>query len=242
MILLLDVGNSRLKWATAESEQLQFGGSLVHGGDPAAGIEQLPAHPVNAVWVANVTGNVLGDSLAAALQQRYGKSPQFARVCAERGGLRCAYAEPGRLGVDRWLCLLATWTRRRGAACVASAGTALTFDAVDSGGQHLGGTISPGLRAAQQAVLGSTRFAAAAPLDAYEEGLGRDTDACVRQGALHSAAGLLDRLSSRHGVSAPCYLTGGDAALLAPHLAGTWEQRPHLVLEGLLVLAGGCGK
>jgi type III pantothenate kinase len=235
--LLIDVGNSRLKWAQAHAGGLGVGGAIEHGSDPAAAVAAIPETQVEAVWIANVTGPALGEPLAAALAQRYGVVPRFAAVAARHAGLAVAYAEPQRLGVDRWLCLLAAWTQARGAACVASAGTALTFDAVDASGRHLGGIIAPGLTTMQQAVLGATRFAAAGPNAAYTEGLGADTDACVRQGGLHAAAGALDRLAGKYGADAPRLLTGGDAEALLPHLAPGWTLRPNLVLEGLLVLA-----
>lgn len=239
MKLLLDVGNSRLKWTQAEADGLSGTAAIEHAGDPAAAVHALPAMQPAAIWVANVTGAALGEPLAAALERRFNVQPRFAAVEAQRAGLRVAYAEPQRLGVDRWLALLAAWTQARAAVCVASAGTALTFDAVDGEGRHLGGIIAPGLIAMQQAVLGTTRFAAAGPDAAYSAGLGADTEACVRQGALHAGAGALDRLAAQYGEGASLLLTGGDAERLLPHLAPGWSLRPNLVLEGLLVLASG---
>ena len=237
MKLLIDVGNSRLKWAQAGAGRLGAGGAIEHGGDPAAAVAALPETKTEVVWIANVTGATLGEPLAVALARRYGVAPRFAAVAARHAGLAVAYAEPQRLGVDRWLCLLAAWTQARGPACVASAGTALTFDAVAAQGRHLGGVIAPGLITMQQAVLGATRFAAAGPDAAYSQGLGADTEACVRQGALHAAAGALDRLAAKYGADAPRLLTGGDAEALLPPPGSGWTLRPHLVLEGLLVLA-----
>lgn len=233
--LLIDVGNSRLKWALAQGGALAPAQALVHHGDPAAVVARIDAPAVAAIRVANVTGAEHAATLAAALMARFGVAPRFAVSDAAHGTLRSAYAEPGRLGVDRWLMLLAARARTPGAACIASAGTALTFDALAADGQHLGGIIAPGLVTAQQAVLGATRFAASGPDHAYEAGLGRDTEACVRQGALHACAGLVERLAARHA-GALLLLTGGDAASLRPHLAGDWQLLPDLVLEGLLAL------
>ena len=237
-LLLLDVGNSRLKWALADAAGLRNGGAVEHGGNPAAAAAAIGLDQTDAIWIANVTGATLGDQLAAALNARYGVAPRFAAVQAEYAGLRVAYAEPQRLGIDRWLALLAAWTETRGAACVVSAGTALTFDAVDATGQHLGGVIAPGLLTMQQAVLGVTRFPATGPAQIYSEGLGADTDACVRQGALHAAAGMVERLAGRYASgSAQRLITGGDAARLLPHVGEGWSLRPNLVMEGLLAYA-----
>lgn len=236
-LLLLDVGNSRLKWARAGAAGLGEGGAVEHGGNPAAALAAVDMAAADAIWIANVTGAALGDKLAAVLKTRFGVAPQFARVEAEHAGLKVAYANYQLLGIDRWLCLLAAWSEARGPVCVASAGTALTFDAVDVQGQHLGGVIAPGLLTMQQAVLGATRFPSNGPAQHYDEGLGTDTDACVRQGALHAGAGLVDRLRERYGLDAKCLLTGGDAARLLPHLQAGWSVRPNLVMEGLLALA-----
>jgi type III pantothenate kinase len=239
MMLLLDVGNSRLKWAPADAAGLREGGAIEHGGNPAAAAALIGLDAAQGIHVANVTGAELGEKLAAVLQTRYGVAPRFAQVRAECAGLRIAYVDPTRLGIDRWLCLLAAWSEARGPACVVSAGTALTFDAVDADGRHLGGVIAPGLLTMQQAVLGATRFSASGPAQDYDEGLGRDTEACVRQGAMHAGAGLVERLAARYGSSGSRLLTGGDAPRLLPHLGGEWTLRPNLVMEGLLAYARG---
>ena len=239
-LLLLDVGNSRLKWASAAASGLGLGegGAIEHGGNPAAAVATIGIAKADAIWIANVTGAALGDKLAGVLKTSFGVAPRFAGVQAAYAGLRVAYAEPQRLGIDRWLALLAAWTETRGAACVVSAGTALTFDAVDATGQHVGGVIAPGLLTMQQAVLGVTRFPATGPAQIYSEGLGADTDACVRQGALHAAAGMVERLAGRYASgSAQRLITGGDAARLLPHVGEGWSLRPNLVMEGLLAYA-----
>lgn len=257
--LLIDIGNSRLKWVAASlrhsSRQLGEGserasaddqGSVLsaavainHDGNMATAIDaiarqwQRPAP--SAVFIAHVTGASFELAISQAVDAAFGTPPQFARSAAECLGLRSAYAEPLRLGVDRWLAMLAIWARTRQPFCVASAGTALTFDAVDANGQHQGGVIAPGLAGLIDATLGRTRFAVAAIVPEFTDGLGLDTEACVRLGALHAAAGLLDRLGARY--SGAQLLAGGDASMLAPLLATSWQIEPDLVLQGLAVWA-----
>jgi type III pantothenate kinase len=236
VILLLDIGNTRFKWATWDGTRLAPGGALTHGGAAAAAFYSLALPKAKAVWVSCVLDVSMQGDLAGKITEHFGYTPRFARVENGRGGLRVAYAEAKKLGVDRWLCMQALWAQQKQAFCVASAGTALTFDAVDDGGQHLGGLIGPGLLTAQKAVLNSTQFEASVQTS-YTGGLGRDTDACVRQGALHACAGMIQR-AARLGSGAHV-ITGGDAAVLLPHLGGDWDWRPDLVMEGLLVLARG---
>lgn len=236
-LLLIDVGNSRLKWALACGGVLTVGDAIEHHSDPAAAFVRIGAGAVDAVWIADVIGGNLRAALLRTVRTCYRLEPHFAASESSRAGLVCAYAQPQRFGVDRWLMLLAAWTRIHAAVCVVSAGTALTFDAIDSHGRHLGGVIAPGLRAMQQAVLGTTRFDAGGPRQDYNDSLGAETEVCVRQGALHAAAGLIERLTLRYGDDAACWLSGGDTDALLPHLPPTWDPHPNLVLEGLLALA-----
>jgi len=239
--LLIDLGNSRLKWVLAEGADFVQRGVRAHHGDPVSAFDaiaaEIPAAP-GALWFANVAGADVAAQVRQAAQQRWQLQAQLAQVVDGQGGLQLAYAQPQRLGVDRWLMMQALWAQYRQAFVVVSAGTALTFDAVDAQGRHRGGVIAPGLITMQTAVLGATRFEAGGPDQQFDDGLGADTEACVRQGALHACAGLIDRLAARYAeAQVHAVLSGGDALVLAPHLAMQWLQRPDLVLEGLQVLA-----
>jgi len=237
MKLLIDVGNTRLKWALGQDASVCEPSALIHGGEPAGCIAKLPLSAVDEVWIAQVAGSEHADALAAAVRDRFGMPPQFARSSAEWRALRSAYDEPHRLGVDRWLALMAAWSEASSACCVIDAGTALTADCVDDSGRHLGGYIAAGLETQQRAVLGATRFATRDAATDYGSGLGRDTEACVRQGAMLACLGAIDRAAALAGAGARCLITGGDAVHLHPHLGAHWIWRPHLVLEGLLAFA-----
>ncbi len=239
--LLVDVGNSRIKWALAEGGVLGAVNAQAHRGDPVAAVDAVAATIAQApagILIASVAGSSFDAQIAQACVRHWPVEAQFAAVQNGHSGLRLAYSQPQRLGVDRWLMMLALWQKTRAAFVVASAGTALTVDVVDARGQHLGGVIAPGLVTMQQAVLGATRFAASGVDHAFDNELGADTEACVRQGALHACAGLLDRLAARYAAqSAVNVLSGGDAATLQAVLASPWTVQPDLVLAGLLALS-----
>lgn len=237
MKLLIDIGNTRLKWALARDGQFIDSGATVHGGEPARTITQLPASNPAAVWIAHVMGATHEHALIDAIQSHCKQAPSFARSSAEWRGLRNAYREPQRLGVDRWLAMIAGWHAQRGAACIANAGTALTVDVIAADGRHLGGIIAAGLAAQQRAVLGTTRFEMRAAHVDSDNLLGTDTESCVRQGAQLCCAGAIDRAASLAEMGALHVLTGGDASTLLPGLKNIWQHRPHLVLEGLAAWA-----
>lgn len=237
MILLIDIGNSRLKWAQSNGQSISAVTAVDHVGDPAAAIKVLTTTNVDAVWIAHVMGAEHERSILEAVQARFGLQAQFARTRADYLGLSCAYAEPSRLGVDRWLMLLAAWSEVRGACCVVSAGTALTFDAISADGKHQGGFIAPGLTPMLKTTLGSTRFATYDIGAAYTGDLGRDTEACVRQGAFLAGLGAIEQGLRASGAPARKFICGGDAAAFLPHLDADWQRRDELVLQGLLALA-----
>src|SRR5690606_7661501 len=130
---------------------------------------------VERIVVANVAGDRIAAKLAAVVSTRFGIGLESVRTAAEMLGVRCAYRDPVRLGVDRWVSVIAAHraalARPDGPrpACVISAGTALTFDAVDRRGRHLGGLILPGPRMAADMLakqthgIGETLPASGAP-------------------------------------------------------------------------------
>lgn len=235
MILLLDVGNSRVKWTVHDGKALRASQARAHNGLPGRLLQSLDLPLTDAVWVSNVTGAEQEGPIADAIDAQCGARAQFARVRANWSGLRVAYDEPERLGVDRWLAMAAVWIEEEKPFCVVTAGTALTYDEVRRAGRHAGGLIAPGLSTSLNAVKGATRFPLKGAAAEYAEGLGTDTEGCVRQGALFACVGLIERAS--RAVLGPKVITGGDAETLRPHLGRGWTVRPNLVLEGLLAYA-----
>ena len=236
-MLLLDVGNTRLKWALAQDGVIGADGAIVHEGKPAEALAHLDLDDEPAsIRIVSVAGPVHELALDKTCLARWHRAPIHARSEAERDGLRNGYAHPQRLGADRWIAMLAAWQLSGRKACVvADAGTALTVDVVDARGQHLGGIIAAGLQTSENAVLGATRFPTRDTPLVDHAGLGLDTEACVRQGAMLSVIGAVERATAVAPPNALRVLTGGDAARLRPHLAGQWSLRPQLVLEGLQV-------
>jgi type III pantothenate kinase len=248
MAVLVDIGNTRIKWASLERGRLVSRGSAVHRDSLAAAIAAfgaaLPAKP--RIIASNVAGEAVARELEALVAARPSASLELVATSAERFGVRCAYADPSRLGVDRWVAVLAAHHAARAAACVLSAGTAVTFDAVDSGGAHLGGLILPGASLLAAALDRHTsNIGRTAPATSVARGLellGRNTDAAVGHGAWLALGAALDRavatVASALGETPVVYLTGGDANALQGWLETRVELRADLVLEGLALFAG----
>ncbi|HEY3517231.1 MAG TPA: type III pantothenate kinase [Gammaproteobacteria bacterium] len=247
MTVLVDIGNTRIKWATLADGRLARRGSAVHRGSLDAGVAAFAAElPARArIIAANVAGAGMAERLEALVATRPGSSLELVATAAEQFGVRCGYADPSRLGVDRWVAVLAAYHAARGAACAISAGTAVTFDAVDAAGVHLGGLIFPSTRLTAAALdhntsnIGSTTMAPAVARGL--ELLGRNTDAAVGHAAWLALSSALDRavatVERALGVRPVVYLTGGDAEALRGWLETRVELRADLVLEGLKLFA-----
>ena len=250
-ILELDQGNTRCKWRMVQgdavgSPQITARGCVdnaIWQGEGALPEAWLSAG-VDRARIANVAGQQrerqMGDRLRGAL----GVEAEFARVTPECGGVICAYAEPQRLGVDRWLAVLAAHARDPSPALVVDFGSAVTLDLLGAQGVHLGGYIVPGLGLMRRALYQDTDAVKVAQEFAPGMSLapGRDTASAVNRGlplmVLGAVERALEELRALVGGEAPkIWLTGGDAALfttLAP-LAGTLEHClvPDLVMDGL---------
>ena len=235
---LFDLGNSRLKCA-----QLHDDGSV---GDVRAmayeeGLADKLAATVGHDGASAILASVASPARTAMvvdwLTTRFG-IVSIARTQAALAGVRIAYPDPARMGVDRFLALLAA--RRRGADpwLVVGVGTAITVDLLDGFGQHRGGRIAPSPRLMRDALQ-----AAAAQLPAhggdYAEFATETTDA-LASGCEGAALGLIERsLHQAHallGERPALLLHGGGAEGLASQL-DTPRVAPALVLEGLAVWA-----
>lgn len=237
-LLLVDVGNTRVKWAYARKGVLSDVEVHCHCGDTASMFAGTSDRRIDSIWVSDVTDSGPRTKLRSRLRSFGGVNPHFVVSEVTRLDLVNGYAQPQQLGTDRWMMLLAAWKEVRGPFCVVCAGTALTFDAVDERGQHLGGIIAPGLHAMQSAILNSTKFSFnGRPPGDYTLRLGLDTSDCVHQGVLHAAAGLVTRLIGLQPSDATLFLTGGDASIIRSILNYEWIWRPNLVLEGLMSVA-----
>lgn len=247
MILLLDAGNSRLKWALLRNGHFEHGGVL---DQTVEAIKEL----ANAAWghldapeavvVANVAGEPLRRALNAWVKRRWKLTPDYITADVERFGIRNAYSEPARLGVDRWLALLAAREMFPGPLCVIDCGTALTVDVLAQDDRHLGGLIIPGMQLMRDALTARTEGIRARIDEATHEQvtlLGTDTGSAVAGGTLYAEVAFIDRimadLRAELGPKLRCVITGGDAERLQPLLGCRAHYEADLVLLGLARIA-----
>lgn len=253
MNLLLDIGNTSLRWALEADGRLGPMTAVRHGrGVPLdllaawEGLER-PAR----VLVSNVGGPAVALAVTRVVRAYWGRESEFIATCRDCLGLRVAYAEPARLGVDRWLALLATAGSgdAEAGAVILDAGTAATIDVLAPGGQHLGGLILPGLAMMRDSLLAGTHIPADASASAAEP-WAADTGAAIAGGGLYALAALVERVHQclRERLAQAAWppdrapvlvVTGGDGPRIGPLIGRPFELIPDLVLRGLVRLVAG---
>jgi type III pantothenate kinase len=241
--LLIDLGNTRLKAALWDGRQLAPAGIAVHGGDVGKvdfGALWTNLADVDAVVVASVAVAAIGARLDDAIAARFGRRARFLTSPAVAGGVRNGYAEPARLGIDRFLALVAAHADVPGACVHAGCGTALTLDALGADGAHRGGLIAPSPALMLDALTGATARLAP-PRDARIVEMADNTADAMESGAWLAAAALVERFVERaaatFGTRPALVLSGGGAARLSALLAPAHRTEPDLVLRGLAIMA-----
>lgn len=243
MALLIDIGNSRIKWASLDAGELCRVDAIDHRGDSGAieaMLDRIAMVPFRVV-VANVAGDALADRIVAAVHQRWNLPVQFATTQRRAGVVRNGYEEYLKLGIDRWLAIIAAFDRFAGPLCIVDAGTAVTIDAVAADGMHRGGYIVPGLDLMRQSLDAETGDLHRLAADNAQQtvagiDMGKSTAEAIAGGALAAVCCLIDHCSGARGdrtEAATLVVTGGDAERLLPHLGAHARHRPQLVLEGL---------
>ncbi len=242
MHLLVDLGNSRLKWAQAAAGDWSTG-AAVHAGQRMESVLDAAwgklARPEK-ILMSSVAASDVRDTLLAWCQRRWSLTPVVIQAQAEQLGVRHCYAQPQTLGADRWAALIAVRGLTNASACIVDCGTAVTVDALAANGEFRGGAIFPGLQLLRASLLQGTGGIRSSPGQA-DSALACSTPDAVAGGTLQGLIGAVTRLLEEQmrvlGLGTQVFITGGDAPLLLPHLKHPAKHVPDLVLRGLARIA-----
>ena len=238
MILEIDVGNTRIKWRT-----LTNGTVVGRGVVPKEKLDQ---------WLLNLEADQAPEKIRLscvanqAIVQRFVEQAkhwdcllQEAKTNRIAAGVRCGYEEPEALGVDRWLAVVAAFNKFEQACVVVDAGSALTVDLVDGGGQHLGGYIVPGLGMMREALFEGTSQVKVDTLAKASVSPGGSTKEAVTNGSLLMITSMIESavelLNSEIGAT-QLVITGGDGDYLIKVLDERVCYLPDLVMDGLVLV------
>ena len=238
MNLLIDGGNTRLKWAMLQDGELLTSHALLN--------QQITRQQLIEAWklqpppkrlaIACVSAAPLLDLMLAVAVELWPTVDIISvKSQAHAFGVHSAYQQPEKLGVDRWLTLVAVRNHYHKPACIVDCGTAITVDLIDADGGHQGGFISPGLTLMKKSLATGT-----AGLQFHETkyivGPANFTESAIYSGTLLATVGLIEHVLSKQASATQLILTGGDAEIIATQLAIKPIIETDLVLRGLAVV------
>lgn len=246
MRLLIDAGNTRIKWAVVNGNDWLHTGIMaveqaadlpgLFAGYPLLAFKQ----EIQQIWVSNVAGEKVAGFIReipiGKIKAGQVGQPHFIAARETQCGVRNGYAAPSQLGSDRWAALIAAWQQMRKACLVVNCGTATTIDTLSEQGVFLGGLIVPGVEMMQSSLISAT--------DQLELQQGKyapfpkNTADALHSGAIQATCGAIER---QHALldhaAATVVLSGGAATVVREHLKMPLHVMDNMVLQGLLIIA-----
>ncbi len=239
--LLIDAGNSRIKWTIAD-EKSHFDTIKSHSDLGSALDAWKGLSKPTQVWLASVRDKQFSKELSSAIKTLWALSINEISSSRQLLCVTNAYPEPEQLGCDRWAAMLAAYNQEKSSVLVVSLGTAMTIDAIDANGFHLGGLICPGMYLQQQALNAGTNVSCIPEL----KGPGgvklfaASTAEGIIAGSTHAISALIDKAYQdriEQEANTICYLAGGDAEKIKDTLQCPYIIEPYLVLKGIALIA-----
>lgn len=250
MMILLDVGNTRIKWGFVSDKQLKVQSPIEHAGLTQDDLyEALISHfdrlnlSPDSIWIAHVASSECAALIEEWAMKEYQLKPHWIQSSGTFCSIQNAYTDPTKLGVDRLLGMLSAKLAFEGPLCVINCGTAVTLDAMDAHHRHVGGLIIPGLNLMRQSVSqiiqGFEKPNAPQELPCPTL-LATDTYHGIWGGTALTLVSAIEKVQTElhhhFGNGLTSVISGGDAEVLLPllnHPPLVWEHKPHLVLEGM---------
>lgn len=237
--LYFDVGNTQIKWLYRSEASDLYGAERSDnvGLMWAESLRKKVSEPKR-IAVSCVKSSEYLSVLISSLKSAYGLEPFVANVLRAECGVVCSYDDPSRMGIDRWLAMVAVRSQFKGAFCVIDCGSAATFDWVDAEGNHVGGFILPGLKMSVSALLQGTDQVVVDADRLQVAGIepGVSTTEAVYNGVLFSFVSQIESafrklMEIAGGSQVDLVLTGGDAKLLTDKI-----KVPHKVVGNLVFI------
>lgn len=264
MNLLIDLGNTRLKWACYQDKKINAVRGHAYDADQLSTFfsrEWADITKPNKVYVSSDVAPPITEKLQQWAQTQWGVQVQVITPKNHAYGVKNAYENPLQLGSDRWAALVAVKNNIKQPAIIIDCGTAITVDAITASGVHQGGMIVPGIQLMRNALLKGTHKIETTT-DHKEISLASNTLASntmdgIRSGVLSAAVAFINsavervnsilvkqqstvqstaRATMQKNMQIQNIITGGDAEIMLPLLEEIFLHKPNLVLEGLAVI------
>jgi type III pantothenate kinase len=236
--LLVDIGNTSLKWALVTGDKWRTAVPVAHKREWSSCFEHLwdELELPGQVLVSNVAGQDAAREFRNWCALHWDTELFFVSSEPLTCGIRNGYRDPQSLGVDRWMSLIGARSVTTAALAVVDCGTAVTVDLLDATNQFVGGAIMPGDQLGRNALNQDTAGISGIERDVVKV-LGLSTNECVNSGVQLSIIGgvvrAIKEMEAMVGTELLVLVTGGGAEKIIPRLDVSAQYEPDLVLKGL---------
>ena len=246
MKLLLDLGNSRCKFAIVEGGEVkQYEAESYGPFGKFYSVKSLSNKysDIDEIVISSVLSEEMNSQINEMLLNDAARKVFFLAPAENSFSVKLAYANPSSMGVDRVAALIGAKEKYSGNSCIVDCGTAVTIDALSAEGVHQGGVILPGAKIMQKALMANTKIATSEAEAKREQAdpefnvLSNTTEGAIHTGSVSAVAGgiefVVNKMSSDYDVFDQIVFTGGDAKKLKSYLALQAVTDDTLVLDGL---------
>jgi type III pantothenate kinase len=245
MELLIDAGNSRIKWAKCVDMHLLEDGAILHQENALPLLQKfLTQHRPQRIILVHV----LGSDFEYGIKQ-YAKVHSIPLLIvhshSDAYGIHTHYLQPQRLGADRFVAMAAAYQVTQQHACIViDCGTAVTVDAVNPLGEHIGGMIYPGLQLCKESLTQKAKNLK--KLDSTTEKMldpcAKETLSAINSGCHYGLSAAIDGMCQKMEQKMTCDITkilcGGDSTVIYNLLPQrNYKLTPDLVIQGLKLIA-----
>jgi|TARA_B110000046_G_scaffold109529_1_gene116818 type III pantothenate kinase len=236
MYLLIDIGNTRIKWQYRDEKNVISSNSVLV--ENFMDIDLTEIKSLKKVIVSNVNHSVVLDKVKENLSHF---DCLIIEVTSESNEyLINDYTDQLTLGVDRWLTAMGAWKIYGEDSIVINAGTAITIDLIqidqERNAHFRGGMILPGIAISLGILNNSTNLIDTEIGQSQYPSL--NTKDAVTTGILTSIQGAVNLVCKKLPSDLPILLTGGDADLIYDQSEEDWKSRikieSNLIFEGLM--------
>lgn len=249
MDIFIELGNTRLKLATSQTEDYQYMGAYEHTADieqTLVDVLEVDLEDVENVYVCSVAGSVSNAKITQVIQSIFQIYPTFLSTQPESCGITCGYDKFDELGVDRWMAIIGACGHSSQPTIIVDAGTALTVDMVIDK-KHHGGFIVPGLGLMRRSLFAGTEIAdkpIETQVDTEMSLLATNTSTAIAGGSLLMVSAfintLVHNLEMEMGRRFKCIGTGGDFEVIMPMLEKQFDYIHDLTLIGMIEMIKSC--
>ncbi|MFL2981268.1 MAG: type III pantothenate kinase [Methylophilaceae bacterium] len=236
MYLLIDIGNTRIKWQHRDDKNIIASNSILV--EEFMDLDFSSIKSIEKIIMSNVSHSVVLDKMKEILAVF--KCPIIEATSDSNDYLINDYEDCKTLGVDRWMAALGAWKLYQRPLLIINAGTAITIDLINldqkDKAHFKGGMILPGIAISLGILNNSTNLIDTEIGKSHYPSL--NTKDAVTTGVMTSIQGAVNLVCKKLPSSLPILLTGGDANLIYEQSEVDWKSRikieEDLIFEGLL--------